>query len=148
MIRRATGRTPHHCSDRCRSAAWRDAARGRGGPELARLQAARRTARAQEPPRLTPGEQAIIRSAWLAALVGYCAGDPGLAEPMGGLSEDVAAGAWPEPIVCAAAAGLWPGDEGAEGVIEAVVSERMKLARLGSLRARKADPRGRRGVLA
>jgi hypothetical protein len=67
---------------------------------------------------------------------------------MDGLSWEVAAGAWPEPIARAAAAGLWPGDEDADGVIEAVVSERMKLARLGSLRARKADPRGLRGVLA
>lgn len=60
----------------------------------------------------------------------------------------MAAGTWPEPFARASAAGLWPGDEGTDGLIEAVVSERMKLARLGSLRARKADHRGLRGVLA
>jgi hypothetical protein len=67
--------------------------------------------------------------------VAYEAYNPGLREAMQELSWEVAAGAWPEPISRAAAAGLWPGDEGAEGVIEAVVAERMKLARLAALRS-------------
>jgi len=46
------------------------------------------------------------------------------------LSWDVADGDWPEPVVRAARAGLWPGDEGAEGVVEAVIRERMKLLAL------------------
>jgi len=144
VTKRAIGRTPHHCSDNCRSAAWRDQAAGRTGPDLARLQAARRAARAQEPRRLTPGEQGIIRYTWLAALVAYEAYNPGLREAMQELSLEVAVDAWPEPIVCAAASGLWPGDEGAEGVIEAVVSERMKLARLAALRGatRRTTRRG------
>ena len=78
VIRRATGRTLYHCSDKCRSAARRDQAAGRSGTELARLQAARRAARAHEPPRLTPA----IRCAWLAALVAYEAYNPGLREAM------------------------------------------------------------------
>ena len=101
---------------------------------MGRLRAARRAVRAQEPPRLTPGEQGAIRYAWLAALVAYEAYNPGLHDSMGELSEEVAAGAWPTPIARAAAAGQWPGDEGAEGVIEAVIAERMKLARLDALR--------------
>lgn len=143
MIIRATGRTPYHCSDKCRSAAWRDQARGRSGSELARLRATRRAVRAQEPTRLTPGEQSVIRFAWLAALTGYCAGDTGLYGLLDGLGEEVAAGIWPEPFARAAAAGLWPGDDAAQGLIQEVITGRMKLARLGSLRARKAD----RGVL-
>jgi hypothetical protein len=146
VTRRATGRTPHHCSDQCRSAAWRDQARGRSGPDLARRKTARREARTREPERLTPGEQAVIRFAWLAALVGYCAGDPEREELLGGLGEEAAAGAWPEPVTSAAAAGLWPGDEGAEGVIQAVLGERMKLARLDALRG-AARSTGRPGGL-
>ncbi len=143
VTKRAVGRTPYHCSDKCRSAAWRDQAAGRSGLELARLQATRRAARAQEPPRLTPGEIGAIRYAWLSALVAYGAYNPGLDDLMSNLSTDVAAGNWPEPIAGAAAAGLWPGDEGTEGVIEAVIAERMKLARLDSLR-RTARPGGLR----
>jgi hypothetical protein len=144
VTRRAIGRTPHHCSDKCRSAAWRDQASRRTGPELARLQAARRAARAQEPPRLTPGEQGVLRSAWLAGLIGYCAGDPDREELLDGLGEEAAAGAWPEPIARAAAAGLWPGDKGTESLIEAVVCERMKPARLAALRGgtRRTPRRG------
>jgi hypothetical protein len=66
VIIRATGRTPHHCSDKCRSAAWRDQARGRSGLDLAARKAARRAARELEPPRITPGEQEGIRYLWLA----------------------------------------------------------------------------------
>jgi hypothetical protein len=146
VTKRAIGRTPRHCSDECRSAAWRDQARGRNGPDLARRKAARRAARAQEPPRLTPGEQGIIRCAWLAGLVGYCAGDPDREELLDGLGEEAAAGAWPEPIARAAAAGLWPGDEGAEGVIEGVISGRLKLAKLSALRG-GTQSTGRRGGL-
>lgn len=146
VTKRAIGRTPHHCSDKCRSAAWRDQASRRTGLELARRQAARRVARAQEPPRLTPGEQGAIRYAWLAALVAYEAYNPGVHEAMRELSWEVAAGAWPEPIARAAAAGLWPGDEGAEGVIVEVVRERMKLARLAALRGRTRST-GRSGGL-
>jgi hypothetical protein len=146
VTKRAIGRTPHHCSDKCRSAAWRDQAARRTGPELARRQAARRVARAQEPPRLTPGEQAAIRHAWLAALVAYEAYNSGLHEAMQELSWEVAAGAWPEPIARAAAAGLWPGDEGTASVIEAVISERMKLARLAALRGGKQSTACRGGL--
>lgn len=130
VTKRAIGRTPHHCSDKCRSAAWRDQARGQGAGAA--------------PP--DPRRAGVLRSAWLAGLVGYCAGDPEREELLDGLGEEVAAGAWPEPIAGAAAAGLWPGDEGAEGVIGAVVSERMKLARLAAVQGgtRSTGPSGRR----
>jgi hypothetical protein len=79
--------------------------------------------------------------------VAYEVYNPGLREAMRELSWEVAAGVWPEAIARAAASGLWPGDEGAEGVIEAVVRERMKLARLAALRGGKHDGPGfvRRG---
>jgi len=130
---RPVGRTAFACSDACRAAAWRDRRAGRSGAELAGLQAARRAARAREPLRLTPGEQAIIRYAWLAALGAYCAEHrdrQGLADITEMLSWEVVAGIWPEPFAQAAMAGTWPGDEGSEGVIEAVIRERMKLLAL------------------
>lgn len=66
---RPDGRTAYACSGQCRSAAWRDEQAGRSDAELAERRAARRAARAREPARLTPGEQATIRHAWLAAVV-------------------------------------------------------------------------------
>lgn len=126
VTRRAIGRTPFHCCDRCRYAAWRDAAAGITGAELAVRQAKRRDARSQELPRFTPGERAVLRQAWMVALAGRYAGcgEPGPAVI--------------EAIGSAVAAGCWPGDDELSGAVTAAV-----LADLAERTIRK-DTRSRR----
>jgi hypothetical protein len=148
VIIRATGRTPYHCSDKCRSAAWRDQARGRSGPDLAQRKAIRRAAREAEPSRITPGEQEVIRYAWLSALGYYAWGRPGQRQVCDDLIAEAMAGTWPEPFALAAARGEMPSGEGDAAVFENVLSERMKLCALRSIRARMADRKLREGVLA
>jgi hypothetical protein len=148
IIRRATGRTPQCCSDKCRSAAWRDYARGCSGPELIMRKAGRRIAREAEPPRITPGEQQAIRYAWLDALSGCAGGNPGLRQVYCDVWAETEAGTWPESFTRAAAAGEMPAYPECAEVIEAVVSERMKLADLAAIRARRDDHQLPRGVTA
>lgn len=141
ITRRATGRTSRCCSDKCRSAAWRDQAHGRRGAELALRKAVRRAERESEPPRVTPGEQQVILYAWLEALGDYLARTPTGWEVYRDVWEDTEAGTWPEPFARAAAAGELPAYPGCTAVIEAVATERMKLADLAAIRARRHDRR-------
>jgi hypothetical protein len=141
IVKRATGRTPRHCSDRCRSAAWRDQARGRSRPDLARRKAERRAARETEPPRITPGEQQVILYAWLEALGDHLACTSTGWEVYRDVWEDTEAGTWPEPFTRAAAAGELPAYPDCTTVIETVIAERMQLADLAAIRARRDDRR-------
>lgn len=148
LIKRATGRTPRHCCDRCRSAAWRDQSRGRSGPELIQRKAERRAAREAEPPRVTPGEQQTIRYAWLEALGDHMAVTPGGWEVYRDVWEDTESGTWPQPFTRAAMAGELPAYPDCTKVIEAVIAERMKLVDLAAIRARRDDRRVLRDVTA
>lgn len=148
IVKRASGRTPRCCSDQCRSAAWRDQARGRRGPELAGRMAGRRAARAAEPPRITPGEQQVILYAWLEVLGDKLTRTPDGWQAYRDVWQDAQAGTWPEPFARAAAAGEMPAWPDCTRVIEAVANERMKLADLAAIRMRRADHRVLKGVTA
>jgi hypothetical protein len=101
-----------------------------------------------EPPRITPGEQQVILYAWLEALGDHLAATPSGREIYRDVWRDTETGTWPQPFARAAAAGEMPAYPECAEVIEAVVSERMKLADLAAIRARKDDRRVPRGVSA
>jgi len=88
----------------------------------------------------------VILYAWLDALGDHLARTPDGWAVYRDVWQDTEAGTWPEPFARAAAAGELPAYPDCATVIDAVANERMKLADLAAIRARKADRRATKGV--